>query len=171
MRRDSQPQLVRSCQFKEGDDLHPAENVEKMHGGTPLTDGRFVQNITIGPVVVEAVRRSAQKPLNVHLMIVEPERYFAAFAKAGADHLLVQVAISDATILNPYPNRIDRTQYRGSKTRTVPRCQLSLPAWPFGACWSCGHSRIVGLPNFISPGRTTCVCEWRFQCRTLSSNL
>jgi ribulose-phosphate 3-epimerase len=55
-----------------------------------VMDGRFVPNITIGPVVVEAIRRSTAKPLNVHLMIVEPERYLAAFAKAGADHLLVQ---------------------------------------------------------------------------------
>jgi ribulose-phosphate 3-epimerase len=48
-----------------------------------------VPNMTIGPVVLEA-RRSTSKPLNVHLMIVEPERYLATFAKAGADHLLVQ---------------------------------------------------------------------------------
>ncbi len=55
-----------------------------------VMDGRFVPNITIGPVVLEAIRRSTAKPLNVHLMIVEPERYLAAFADAGADHLLVQ---------------------------------------------------------------------------------
>jgi ribulose-phosphate 3-epimerase len=55
-----------------------------------VMDGRFVPNITLGPVVLEAIRRSTSKPLNVHLMIVEPERYLAAFAKAGADHLLVQ---------------------------------------------------------------------------------
>src|SRR5215471_16217903 len=54
-----------------------------------VMDGRFVPNITIGPVVLEAIRRSTAKPLNVHLMIVEPERYLDAFAKAGADHLLV----------------------------------------------------------------------------------
>ncbi len=54
-----------------------------------VMDGRFVPNITIGPVVVEAVRRSTKKPLNVHLMIVEPERYLDVFAKAGADHLLI----------------------------------------------------------------------------------
>jgi ribulose-phosphate 3-epimerase len=62
-----------------------------------VMDGRFVPNITIGPVIVEVVRRSTQKPLNVHLMIVEPDRYLAAFAKAGADHLLVQAEPS-ATI-------------------------------------------------------------------------
>lgn len=55
-----------------------------------VMDGRFVPNITIGPVVLEAIRRSTAKPLNVHLMIVEPERYLSAFARAGADHLLVQ---------------------------------------------------------------------------------
>jgi ribulose-phosphate 3-epimerase len=55
-----------------------------------IMDGRFVPNITIGPVVLEAIRRSTAKPLNVHLMIVEPERYLTAFAEAGADHLLVQ---------------------------------------------------------------------------------
>jgi ribulose-phosphate 3-epimerase len=55
-----------------------------------VMDGRFVPNITIGPVVVQAIRWSTAKPLNVHLMIVEPERYLGAFAEAGADHLLVQ---------------------------------------------------------------------------------
>jgi ribulose-phosphate 3-epimerase len=62
-----------------------------------VMDGRFVPNITFGPMVIEAVRRHTRKPLNVHLMIVEPERYLDAFAKAGADHLLVQAEPS-ATI-------------------------------------------------------------------------
>lgn len=56
-----------------------------------VMDGRFVPNITIGPVVVAAVRRATSLPLDVHLMIVEPERYLEAFAEAGADRLLVQV--------------------------------------------------------------------------------
>jgi len=55
-----------------------------------VMDGRFVPNITFGPGIVAAVRRSTRKPLNVHLMIVEPERYIEDFVKAGADHLLVQ---------------------------------------------------------------------------------
>ncbi|HEY9690392.1 MAG TPA: ribulose-phosphate 3-epimerase, partial [Coleofasciculaceae cyanobacterium] len=54
-----------------------------------VMDGRFVPNITIGPLIVEAVRPHTQKPLDVHLMIVEPERYVDAFAKAGADHITV----------------------------------------------------------------------------------
>ncbi len=54
-----------------------------------VMDGRFVPNLTIGPVVVAAVRKATAKPVDVHLMIVEPERYLDDFAKAGADHLLV----------------------------------------------------------------------------------
>jgi ribulose-phosphate 3-epimerase len=54
-----------------------------------VMDGRFVPNLTIGPVVVEAVRRVTKKPLDVHLMMVEPERYLEAFAEAWDFHLLV----------------------------------------------------------------------------------
>ena len=54
-----------------------------------VMDGRFVPNITLGPVVVEAVRKATPKPLDVHLMIVEPEKYVEAFAKAGADIITV----------------------------------------------------------------------------------
>jgi ribulose-phosphate 3-epimerase len=55
-----------------------------------VMDGRFVPNISFGPVVIEAIRRATSKPLNVHLMMVEPERMLEDFVKAGADHLLVQ---------------------------------------------------------------------------------
>ena len=65
-----------------------------------VMDGRFVPNITIGPAVLEAIRRSTAKPLNVHLMIVEPERYLVAFATAGADHLLVQAEPSSTIHLH-----------------------------------------------------------------------
>jgi ribulose-phosphate 3-epimerase len=65
-----------------------------------VMDGRFVPNLTIGPVVVEAVRRATKKPLDVHLMIVEPERYLDAFARAGADHLLVHCEPSSTVHLH-----------------------------------------------------------------------
>lgn len=54
-----------------------------------VMDGRFVPNLTIGPPVVAAVKRCAKLPLDVHLMIVEPERYLEAFAEAGADVITV----------------------------------------------------------------------------------
>jgi ribulose-phosphate 3-epimerase len=65
-----------------------------------IMDGRFVPNITFGPVVVAALRRCTAKPLNVHLMIVEPERYLTAFAEAGADHLLVHAEPSSTIHLH-----------------------------------------------------------------------
>jgi ribulose-phosphate 3-epimerase len=54
-----------------------------------VMDGHFVPNITIGPVITEGARRSTKLPLDVHLMIAEPEKYLEAFAKAGADLLTV----------------------------------------------------------------------------------
>jgi len=54
-----------------------------------IMDGRFVPNITMGPLVVEAVRKTTDLPLDVHMMIVEPERYLEAFRLAGADSLTV----------------------------------------------------------------------------------
>ncbi len=54
-----------------------------------VMDGHFVPNLTVGPPVVEAVRRATELPLDVHLMIQSPERYLAAFAAAGADVLTV----------------------------------------------------------------------------------
>jgi len=54
-----------------------------------VMDGRFVPNITIGPFIVEAVRQATTLPLDVHLMIVEPERYLGDFARAGADMISV----------------------------------------------------------------------------------
>jgi ribulose-phosphate 3-epimerase len=71
-----------------------------------VMDGRFVPNISFGPAIVNAVRRSTGKPLNVHLMIVEPERYLDDFAEAGADHLLVQVEPSSTMHLHRVLSRI-----------------------------------------------------------------
>jgi len=56
-----------------------------------VMDGHFVPNITIGPLIVEAARRSTALPLDVHLMVTNPELYIADFAKAGADYITVHV--------------------------------------------------------------------------------
>jgi ribulose-phosphate 3-epimerase len=56
-----------------------------------VMDGHFVPNLTIGPVVVEAVRRATRLPLDVHLMIEDAERWVPAYAKAGADLIGVHV--------------------------------------------------------------------------------
>ena len=57
-------------------------------------DGRFVPNITIGPLVVKAIRAATRKVVDVHLMIVEPEKYVQAFADAGADVITVHAEAS-----------------------------------------------------------------------------
>ncbi|HET9110378.1 MAG TPA: ribulose-phosphate 3-epimerase [Ktedonobacterales bacterium] len=59
-----------------------------------VMDGRFVPNITVGPMVVDAVRRHTTLPLEAHLMIVEPERYIEDFAHAGADIIIVHQEVS-----------------------------------------------------------------------------
>ncbi|MEM7513613.1 MAG: ribulose-phosphate 3-epimerase [Bacteroidota bacterium] len=59
-----------------------------------VMDGMFVPNISFGFPILEAVRKIATKPLDVHLMIEKPERYIEAFAKAGADHLTVHLEAS-----------------------------------------------------------------------------
>jgi ribulose-phosphate 3-epimerase len=64
-----------------------AGGADQLH--VDVMDGRFVPNITIGPVVVEAIRKRTRLPLDVHLMIVEPERYIPAFVGAGADLVTV----------------------------------------------------------------------------------
>lgn len=59
-----------------------------------VMDGRFVPNLTIGPLVVAALRKVTRLPLDVHLMIVEPERYLEDFARAGADVISVHAEAS-----------------------------------------------------------------------------
>lgn len=56
-----------------------------------VMDGRFVPNLTIGPLIVQAVKKATKLPLDVHLMIVEPEKYINAFASAGAARICVHV--------------------------------------------------------------------------------
>ena len=56
-----------------------------------VMDGRFVPNISYGFPVISAAKKVSKKPLDVHLMILEPERYFEAFASAGADYLSIHI--------------------------------------------------------------------------------
>jgi len=59
-----------------------------------IMDGHFVPNITIGPPVVGSIKRVTSLPLDVHLMIEEPDRYIEAFAKAGADIITIHAEAS-----------------------------------------------------------------------------
>ncbi len=69
-----------------------------------IMDGHFVPNITFGPVLVKAVRKVTKLPIDVHLMIENPDKYLEDFKKAGADHLLVHQ--EEVIHLNRTINRI-----------------------------------------------------------------
>ena len=85
------PSILSADFSRLGDDVRAVDQAGADWIHVDVMDGRFVPNITIGPLVVEALRPVTSKPLDVHLMIVEPEKYVADFAKAGADHIYVQV--------------------------------------------------------------------------------
>jgi ribulose-phosphate 3-epimerase len=72
-----------------GDHIQQAEAAHPERFHVDVMDGRFVPNITFGPILVEAIRKCTKAIIEAHLMIVEPERYIAEFAKAGADNILV----------------------------------------------------------------------------------
>jgi ribulose-phosphate 3-epimerase len=76
---------------------HLAEAVQRAEAGgadwihVDVMDGAFVPNLTLGPMVVEGIRRATRLPLDVHLMIDEPRRYIGDFRKAGADGLTIHL--------------------------------------------------------------------------------
>jgi ribulose-phosphate 3-epimerase len=71
-----------------------------------IMDGRFVPEISFGPAVVNAIRRSTPKPLNVHLMIVESERSLERYRDAGADHVVVQAEPGSTAHLHRVLSRV-----------------------------------------------------------------
>jgi ribulose-phosphate 3-epimerase len=83
------PSILSADYLRLGEQVREAEAAGADYIHVDVMDGHFVPNITIGPVVVEAVRRETDLPLDVHLMIEEPERHVEAFAKAGASILTV----------------------------------------------------------------------------------
>src|SRR5437763_2132034 len=94
------PSILSADFARLGEDVRAVEAAGADWIHVDVMDGRFVPNLTIGPVVVAAVRRMTSKPLDVHLMMVEPERYLEAFAHAGADHLLVHCEPSSTVHLH-----------------------------------------------------------------------
>jgi ribulose-phosphate 3-epimerase len=91
-----------------------------------VMDGHFVPNITMGPLVVEAVRRSTTLPVDVHLMIANPDAYIESFAKAGANIITVQVETC------PHLHRsIHLIKEKGAKAGAVlnPATPLSALDW------------------------------------------
>lgn len=99
-------QLAREVQAVE------SAGADRIH--VDVMDGRFVPTITLGPLIVGALRKATKLPIDVHLMIVEPERYLADFAEAGADELIVHV---EAT--NHLPRTLDHIRTLGKRAGVV----------------------------------------------------
>jgi ribulose-phosphate 3-epimerase len=90
------PSILSADFARLGEEVRAAEAAGADLVHVDVMDGQFVPNITIGPVVVGAVRAATKLPLDVHLMIVEPERYLEKFATAGADLISFHVeAVAD----------------------------------------------------------------------------
>jgi ribulose-phosphate 3-epimerase len=85
------PSILSADFARLAEEVHAVEKAGADWLHVDVMDGRFVPNITIGPPVVKALRKVTKLPLDVHLMIVEPERYVDAFAEAGADTITVHV--------------------------------------------------------------------------------
>lgn len=85
------PSILSADFSKLGDEIKAVEQAGADWIHVDVMDGHFVPNITIGPLVVEAVRKVTELPLDVHLMIEDADKYIKDFASAGADILTVHV--------------------------------------------------------------------------------
>jgi ribulose-phosphate 3-epimerase len=91
MKKYIAPSILSADFTRLGDEIRSVEVAGADWIHVDVMDGHFVPNITMGPLIVEAVRRSTQLPIDVHLMIENPDRYIADFAKAGANLISIQV--------------------------------------------------------------------------------
>ena len=94
-------------------------------------DGRFVPEISFGPSIVRAIRKSTAKRLKVHLMVVEPERSMERYRDAGADHLLIQADPGSTVHLHRVLSQVRELvpPGRGSRPRPADRLDRACPSW------------------------------------------
>jgi len=85
------PSILSADFARLGEEIRAVEKAGADWIHVDVMDGRFVPNLTIGPPIVKAIRKTTKLPFDVHLMIVEPDKYLDAFAEAGADGITVHV--------------------------------------------------------------------------------
>ena len=107
-----------------------------------VMDGRFVPNITIGPFIVEAIKKAASIPLDVHLMIMEPEKYLEDFISAGAGYLTVH---AEATI------HLDRVLNRIRELGALSGVSIN-PSTPVSAVENVLYAADMVLIMSVNPG-------------------
>jgi len=126
MKRIIAPSILSADFTRLGEEVHAveADGADWIHAD--VMDGHFVPNITFGPLVVAAVRKITRLPIDVHLMIENPDRYIQAFAEAGANWISVQVETC------PHLNRtVQQIKEAGAKAGVVlnPSTPLSALDW------------------------------------------
>ncbi|MEZ4497492.1 MAG: ribulose-phosphate 3-epimerase [Thermomicrobiales bacterium] len=136
------PSILTANLLDLGEEIRRAEaaGVDFIH--LDIMDGRFVPNISFGPIVVSAVRQATTLPVDVHLMIEEPERYVEDFVRAGADRLTVHVEAS---------LHLHRTLSRIEELGAMPGVSL-VPSTPLSAITEvlpmCGQLLVM----LVNPG-------------------
>jgi len=88
------PSILSADFMRLGEEIHAAADAGADLLHIDIMDGHFVPNITIGPAIVAAIRKITKLPLDVHLMIEDPDKYLQDFADAGADYLTVHCEAS-----------------------------------------------------------------------------
>jgi ribulose-phosphate 3-epimerase len=134
---------ILSCDFSRlAEEIQAAEagGADWIH--VDVMDGHFVPNITIGPVITAAARRSTDLPLDVHLMIDEPERYLEAFAEAGADVLTVH-----AEVCSDLPRTLERIRGLGVRAGVAVN-----PATPLRRIGAVADAVDLLLVMSVNPG-------------------
>jgi len=116
------PSILSADMTRLGDQVRDVERAGAQRIQIDVMDGHFVPNITMGPMIVEAVRRCTSLPLEAHLMISNPESFIDTFAKAGADVIIVHQEAS------PHLHRIVQQIKRAGKQAAI----ALTPSTPLG---------------------------------------
>jgi ribulose-phosphate 3-epimerase len=120
------PSILSADFSKLGEEIRSVEKAGADWIHVDVMDGHFVPNITIGPLIVKAARRVTSLPLDVHLMIEDPDKYIEDFAKAGAD--LISVQVEACVHLNRTVNLIKALKLRAGAVLN-PATPLSALEW------------------------------------------
>jgi ribulose-phosphate 3-epimerase len=134
------PSILSSDFARLGDEVKAVEEAGADIIHVDVMDGHFVPNITIGPRVVEAVKKATKLPIDVHLMIMEPDKYIAEFADAGSDYLTVHAEVL------PHLNRT-LAAIRELKVKAGVALNPSTPLSSLDWVWDCMDMLLVMTVN------------------------